>query len=73
MDLAVREGRGFLHEETLNQCQFCTELMLRLNEEFIEAKLNFDGVEGRYRMEQDIIRLRRELLRLSKMIDMTRR
>lgn len=73
MDLAVRENRVYLPEQTKNQSNFCVDLMLRLAGDIVEMEPAIDGVKGHYRMTQDIIRLRRELLRLSKMLDMTRR
>lgn len=70
-DLAAREGRVFLPEQTKNQSNFCVDLMLRLAEDIVEMEPDVSGVKGHYRMMQDITRLRRELLRLSKMLDMT--
>ena len=71
MDLAAQENRVYLPEQTKNQSNFCVDLMLRLAEDIVEMEPAIDGVKGHYRMTQDIIRLRRELLRLSKMLDMT--
>lgn len=71
MDLAVQENRVYLPEQTKNQSNFCVDLMLRLAEDIVDMEPDVSGVKGHYRMMQDITRLRRELLRLSKMIDMT--
>lgn len=73
MASVVQEGRVFLPEQTKDQSNFCVDLMLRLAEDIVEMEPAIDGVKGHYRMTQDIVRLRRELLRLSKMLDMTRR
>ena len=70
-DLVVQEGRVFLPEQTKNQSNFCVDLMLRLAEDIVEMEPDVIGVKGHYRMMQDITRLRRELLRLSKMLNMT--
>lgn len=72
MASVVQENRVYLPEETKDQNKLCLSLMLRLAEDVLNMEPGLDGVRGKHRMKQDIIRLRRELLRLSKMIDMTK-
>lgn len=53
-----------------SQSQFCTELMLRLNEEISDSSEgNWSGMENHCRKQDDIKRIRRELLMLSKMLN----
>lgn len=53
-----------------SQSQFCTELMLRLNNEIQKAGEGlYSGIENHVRKQDDIKRIRRELLELSKMLD----
>lgn len=53
-----------------SQCQFCTELMLRLNEEISESGEGYwSGMENHIRKQNDIKRIRRELNDLSKMLN----
>lgn len=52
-----------------SQSQFCTELMLRLNHEIQESGEGYwSGMEYHTRKQKDIARVRRELLKLSKML-----
>jgi hypothetical protein len=53
-----------------SQSQFCTELMLRLNNEVQKAGEGpWSGMETHVRKQGDIKRIRRELLELSKMLN----
>lgn len=53
-----------------SQSKFCTELMLRLNNEVQKAgKGLYSGMETHVRKQYDIKRIRRELLELSKMLN----
>lgn len=53
-----------------SQSQFCVELMLRLNEEIKNAGEGYwSGMENHCRKQNDILRIRRELLELGKMLD----
>lgn len=53
-----------------SQSQFCVELMLRLNEEIRNARDGYlSGMENHCRKQNDIQRIRRELLELGKMLD----
>lgn len=52
------------------QTQFCMELMIRLYTEIFDSKEgNWSGMENHVRKQDDIKRIRRELLELSKMLD----
>ncbi len=52
------------------QSQFCTELMLRLNEDIASSGEGYwSGMENHIRKQDDIKRIRRELMTLSKMLD----
>lgn len=51
------------------QAQFCTDLMLRLNTEIKKAKEGWAGMENYTRKQDDIKRIRRELMELSKMLN----
>lgn len=52
------------------QSKFCMDLMKRLDGEIEQAKMtNWNVVEKHDRMRDDIKRLRRELMALSKMLD----
>lgn len=53
-----------------SQTTFCTELMLRLNAEIKgSGEGSWSGMENHVRKQQDIKRIRRELMTLSKMLD----
>ena len=52
-----------------SQAQFCKELMLRLNEEIHASGEGFSGMENHIRKQDDIKRIRRELMTLSKMLN----
>lgn len=56
-----------------DQSRFCLNLMKRLNVDVNELRPNDYGTDVLYktRMQNDIVRLRRELLTLSKMLDHT--
>jgi hypothetical protein len=57
-------------DEIRSQCKFCTELMLRLNGDIKKSKEGlWSGMENHIRKQDDIKRIRRELLTLSKMLD----
>jgi len=43
------------------QCAFCAELMSRLSSEITTAKTDYGRITYHSRMENDVIRLRREL------------
>jgi len=52
-----------------SQCKFCTDLMLRLNEDVQKSgEGSWSGMENHYRKMDDIKRIRRELMTLSKML-----
>ena len=52
------------------QCRFCYELMDRLNREVRESEEGrWSGMENHVRKQDDIKRIRRELLTLSKMLN----
>ena len=55
-------------DDIKSQAQFCTELMLRLNDNVQNAEVHYSSVINHSRMEADIIRLRRELNDLRKML-----
>lgn len=53
-----------------SQCQFCTELMLRLNAEVKTSGEGYwSGMENHIRKQDDIKRIRRELMTLSRMLN----
>ena len=51
-----------------SQSQFCTELMLRLNEQIQNSDKGISGMENYTRKQEDIRRIRRELMDLQKML-----
>ena len=51
------------------QLLFCKELMEHLNDSILSAKVRYDSLEKHTVMRNDIIRLRRELMLLSEMLD----
>ena len=54
----------------MNQSQFCTELMLRLDKEInASGEGSWSGMENHVRKQDDIKRIRRELMTLAKMLD----
>lgn len=53
-----------------SQSRFCAELMLRLNKEIEKSNDgSWSGMENHIRKQDDIKRIRRELMTLSKMLD----
>lgn len=53
-----------------NQSQFCLELMTRLNKEIKDSgEGSWSGMENHIRKQDDIKRLRRELMTLAKMLN----
>lgn len=53
-----------------SQSKFCTELLLRLNDDIKKAEMDpYCGINGHSRMRDDIRRIRRELMTLSNMLD----
>ena len=53
-----------------SQSKFCLDLMKRLDKDINKTKIGYGCyVYGRSRIQNDIVRLRRELLELSKMFD----
>ena len=53
-----------------SQCQFCAELMLRLNDEIHNSgEGSWSGMENHIRKQDDIKRIRRELMTLSKLLN----
>lgn len=53
-----------------SQAKFCTELMLRLVSEIEKSREGYwSGMENHIRKQDDIKRIRRELLTLSKMLN----
>ena len=51
------------------QALFCSELMKRLDDDICFSKISYGSIEKHTAMQNDIVRLRRELLALSKMLD----
>ena len=51
------------------QAMFCKDLMERLNNNILSAKVSYGSLEKHTVMQNDIIRLRRELMLLSEMLD----
>lgn len=51
-----------------SQSEFCTELMLRLNEEIQNSDKGVSEMENYTRKQEDIRRIRRELMDLQKML-----
>lgn len=47
------------------QSFFCMELMRRLNEDVQNLEIDYGNIRGHSQMEQDIVRLRRELMDLA--------
>lgn len=57
-------------DDIKSQSQFCVELLLRLNKEIRRSKEgSWSGMENHIRKQDDIKRIRRELMTLSKMLD----
>ena len=57
-------------DDVRSQSQFCTELMLRLNEEIKKSgEGSWSGMENHIRKQDDIKRIRRELMTLSNMLN----
>lgn len=53
-----------------SQSQFCTELMLRLNDEIQKSGEGYwSGMANHIRKQDDIKRIRRELMTLANMLD----
>lgn len=53
-----------------NQSKFCIELMMRLDKEInASGEGSWSGMENHVRKQDDIKRIRRELMTLSKMLD----
>ena len=50
------------------QSRFCFELMCRLNEKIEDAELYYGHIKHHTRMENDVVRLRRELTELADML-----
>ena len=58
------------YKEIKKQSGFCLELMTRLNKEIIKSgEGSWSGMENHIRHQNDIKRLRRELMDLSKMLN----
>ena len=57
-------------DDIRSQMQFCTELVLRLNEEIQQDGEGYwSGMKNHIRKQEDIKRIRRELMTVSKMLD----
>ena len=57
-------------DDIRGQMQFCTELVLRLNDEIRkDGEGYWSGMKNHIRKQNDIKRIRRELLTVSKMLD----
>ena len=56
-------------ESIRNQMKFCTELVLRLNDEIQKDEAGYTGMKNHIRKQDDIKRIRRELLTVSKMLN----
>ena len=55
--------------EVKKQSDFCKELMGRLDKDIKDAEIYYGRINGKHRMKNDILRLRRELLALEHMIN----
>lgn len=55
--------------KVIKQTLFCKELMERLDDSIRSAKVSYGAIEKHTVMQKDIIRLRRELMLLSEMLD----
>lgn len=61
---------GYDFDDIRSQSQFCTELMLRLNESVKKAgKGSWSGMENHCQKQGDIVRIRRELNTLREMLN----
>lgn len=57
-------------DEIRAQMQFCTELVMRLNDEIgDDGEGYWSGMKNHIRKQEDIKRIRRELLTVSKMLN----
>ena len=57
-------------EAIRSQMQFCTELVQRLNDEIHQdGEGSWSGMKNHIRKQDDIKRIRRELMTVSKMLD----
>lgn len=57
-------------DDIRRQMQFCTELVMRLNDEIhADGEGYWSGMKNHIRKQDDIKRIRRELLTVSKMLD----
>lgn len=57
-------------DDIKSQSQFCTELMIRLNDEIQKSGNGYwSGMENHIRKQDDIKRVRRELMTLSRMLN----
>ena len=58
-------------KDVMKQLSFCNALFVMLNHDIKESDAFFNdcGIDNYTRHQADIVRLRRELLRLSKMMD----
>ena len=57
-------------DEIRSQSQFCAELMLRLNDKLHkEGESSWSGMANHTQSQDDIKRIRRELMSLSKMLN----
>ena len=56
-------------DKAKSQAFFCTDLMMRLNEDVQTAKLEGPGLEHYTVMQADARRIRREILKLEKLLD----
>lgn len=57
-------------DEIRAQMQFCTELVIRLNDEIQDDGEGYwSGMKNHIRKQEDIKRIRRELLTVSKMLN----
>lgn len=52
----------------IKQSAFCLDLMKRLNEKIISAKVEYGMIEYHTRMENEVVRLRNELNELNHML-----
>lgn len=57
-------------DDIKSQSQFCAELMIRLNDEIQKSGNGYwSGMENHIRKQDDIKRVRRELMTLSRMLN----
>ena len=56
-------------KEIVQQARFCEELMKRYLQQIYESKLDYGAIPKHTQMQADITRIRRELRKLTKMLN----